>query len=109
VLTHPGPANGVSDRISEHLGSLLRIPVAVRNKDFNNEEEGIEEDPFRVSVDSTQAAILLTVSVFLITYTALHLLFSNHWNLTPRIFYVCFSIDLSVRLCLNTRPEVFLS
>lgn len=54
MLTHPGLANGLSEWILEHLGEILRIPLAVRKKDFNSEEEEIEGDPFRVSVDSTQ-------------------------------------------------------
>lgn len=54
MLTHPGLANGALEWIFGASREILRIPVAVRKRDFNSGEEGIEGDPFRVSVDSTQ-------------------------------------------------------
>lgn len=55
VLTHPGLANGVSVRIPELLGGHPTDTNCRGGKRiYRSVEEGIEGDPFRVSVDSTQ-------------------------------------------------------
>lgn len=53
LLTHPGPAKDVSERIFGASVDLLRIPVAIRKRDYCIEEREIQGDPFRVCVDST--------------------------------------------------------
>lgn len=64
ALTHPGPANGVSEWISEHLGRYYGYQSPWGKKDLGTEEEEIRGRSISGLCWFNAAAILLTVSVF---------------------------------------------
>lgn len=64
ALTHPGPANGVSEWISEHLGRYYGYHSPWGKKDLGTEDEEIRGRSISGLCWFNAAAILLTVSVF---------------------------------------------